>query len=347
MSSDSESQPSVPRLSVVPVCYGCKARLGSWPRCGRALLAAYPPGSSQAPAKGPRKVADAIVASMAAQRRPQQGAVWCAPDPGLGGCCRNSREAAASPCRRAYCGARSEPCRAAGGLLPVRLLAAAADLAADGVRTRQAQVAGKRILTRPRGAILLPAMAGGAWRGNSAVYVGTFCGNEEEGCRAPFQGPAEAGYRAKQDMRKPDYMYWTGRGPYIQLRHTPDPGNSQWEIRAEGSRGPFCGFGAARVWLMANTIGQDGPRRPAGVAAAQRTAGQARHRVEFPLTTRNYELLEEAASRAGRARRRPCSRGRHWPPRGAGQRAGYAASGKLLRELYPRRRAGAQNRREP
>jgi hypothetical protein len=35
----------------------------------------------------------------------------------------------------AYCGARSEPCRAAGALLPVRLLAAAADLAAGGVGT--------------------------------------------------------------------------------------------------------------------------------------------------------------------------------------------------------------------
>ena len=35
---------------------------------------------------------------MAAQRRPQEGLVWCAPVPsGLGGCYRDSREAAASP----------------------------------------------------------------------------------------------------------------------------------------------------------------------------------------------------------------------------------------------------------
>jgi hypothetical protein len=54
----------------------------------------------------------------------------------------------------------------------------------------------------PRGAILLPVMAGGAWRGNNAVYVGAFCGSEEEGCQAPFQGYAEAGYRAKQDVHK-------------------------------------------------------------------------------------------------------------------------------------------------
>ena len=65
-----------------------------------------------------------------------------------------------------YCKASSEPCRAAGALLPVRLLAAAADLAADGVPTMpcQAPACGKRILTH-RGATLLPVMAGGAWRG--------------------------------------------------------------------------------------------------------------------------------------------------------------------------------------
>jgi hypothetical protein len=40
----------------------------------------------------------------------------------------------------------------------------------------------------PRGAILLPVMAGGARRGNSAVYVGAFCGSEENGSLAPFQG---------------------------------------------------------------------------------------------------------------------------------------------------------------
>ncbi|HXC83160.1 MAG TPA: hypothetical protein VNV62_15035 [Trebonia sp.] len=33
-------------------------------------------------------------ASMGAERPPQQGAVSCAPDPGLGGYCHNSREAA-------------------------------------------------------------------------------------------------------------------------------------------------------------------------------------------------------------------------------------------------------------
>ena len=113
---------------------------------------------------------------------------------------RGRREPVPPP---AYCRARSEPCRAAGGLLPVRLLAAAADLAADGVRTLPGPGCGEAYSYAPRSAILLPAMAGGAWRGNSAVYVGAFCGNEEEGFRAPFQGPAEDGYRPKQDMRKP------------------------------------------------------------------------------------------------------------------------------------------------
>ena len=65
------------------------------------------------------------------------------------------------------------------------------------------QVAGTVFWRVSRGAILLPVMAGGARRGNSAVYVGAFCGSEEEGCQTPFQGCAETGYRAKQDMRKP------------------------------------------------------------------------------------------------------------------------------------------------
>ena len=63
---------------------------------------------------------------------------------------------------------------------------------------------GKRILAR---AAWCHFMAGdGRWclAWNSAVYVGAFCGSDEEGGSAPFQGCAEAGYRAKQDMRKPD-----------------------------------------------------------------------------------------------------------------------------------------------
>jgi hypothetical protein len=75
------------------------------------------------------------------------------------------------------------PLRAAGALLPVRLLAAAADLTA-GLRGVPAlpgsQVAAGVFLRVPLGVILRPVMADGAWRGNSAVYVGAFCGSEEK-----------------------------------------------------------------------------------------------------------------------------------------------------------------------
>ena len=70
-------------------------------------------------ATGPRKMADAIVASMAEQRRPQQqGAVWRESDPGrsrrvLPQFTRGRRELVPPP---AYCGTRSKPCRA--GLVP-------------------------------------------------------------------------------------------------------------------------------------------------------------------------------------------------------------------------------------
>ena len=81
--------------------------------------------------------------------------MWCAPVPsGLGGCCRNSREAAASP----GCEERILTCAAWCHFI-----------AGDG----------RRCL---------------AW--NTAVYVGAFCGSEEESDFAPFQGCSEAGYRA-------------------------------------------------------------------------------------------------------------------------------------------------------
>jgi hypothetical protein len=197
--SDSESQPSVPCLSVVPVCYGCKARLGSWPRCGRALQAAYPPwviaGAGEGSAQGGRR-----------HRRKHGGAATTAT--GNGVVCARSRSRRVLP---QLTRGRREPVpprvlrgvqgvlRAAGALLPVRLLAAA-DLAADGVRTLPG--CREAYSYAPRSAILLPAMAGGAWRGNSAVYVGAFCANEKEGCQAPFQGPAEDGYQPQQDVRK-------------------------------------------------------------------------------------------------------------------------------------------------
>ncbi len=100
---------------------------------------------------------------------------------------------------------QSEPCRAAGALLPALLLATAADPGRGSSRRAcpaGLQVAGTVFWRVSRGALLLPVMAGGARRGNSAVYVGAFCGSEEESGLAPFQGCAEAGYRAKQDVHK-------------------------------------------------------------------------------------------------------------------------------------------------
>jgi hypothetical protein len=89
----------------------------------------------------------------------------------------------------------------------------------------------------PRGAILLPVMAGGARHGNSAVYVGAFCGSEEEGCQAPFQGYAEAGYRAKQDVRKTALCIDRARSIH-KLIPVPGPaGNSPVGYCAEGAVG--------------------------------------------------------------------------------------------------------------
>ena len=87
-------------------------------------------------------------------------------------------------------GRAASPARAAGALLPVRLLAPVTDLAAGlrGVPACRAPVVGSVFLRVPRGAILLPVMTGGAWRGNSDAYVGTFCGSAEESHFAAFPG---------------------------------------------------------------------------------------------------------------------------------------------------------------
>ena len=143
-----------------------------------------------------------------------------------GAAATHARPPRARAAARVLRGAQRALLRAAGALLPARLLATAADLTA-GLRGVPAlpgsQVAGSVFLRVPRGAILLPVMAGGAWRGNSAVYVGAFCGSEEEGCQAPFQGCAEAGYRAKQDTRKPDICMDRARSPHTiaAIQRTP------------------------------------------------------------------------------------------------------------------------------
>ena len=99
-------QLSVAGLSVVPVCSG---DMSYQPCVAGQLTALWAGASSGRRAEGPRRRwrsvcarwAGAIAASMAAQRRPQQGAVWCVPDPGRSRrVLRDPRKAAVSPCRR-------------------------------------------------------------------------------------------------------------------------------------------------------------------------------------------------------------------------------------------------------
>ena len=82
---------------------------------------------------------------------------------------------------------------------------------ADATRARQprVQVARSAFLRVPRGAILWPVMAGGAWRGIALSMLVHFAAAKRkvawylQGCAGrPFQGCAEAGYRAKQDVHK-------------------------------------------------------------------------------------------------------------------------------------------------
>ena len=65
------------------------------------------------------------------------------------------------------------------------------------------RVAGSVFLRVPRGAILLPVMAGGAWRGMTLSMLAYFAAATRKAALRPFQGCAEAGYRAEQDMHKP------------------------------------------------------------------------------------------------------------------------------------------------
>jgi hypothetical protein len=138
-------------------------------------------------------VADTIAASTAAQRRPQQEALWCEPDPGRfrrvpPQSTRGRHEPVPPP---AYCGRRASPAARPVPFCWHRFLPPPLTLAA-GLRGVPAlpgrQVAGTVFWRVSRGAILLPVTVGSARRGNSAVYVGAFCGSEEEGCHAPFQG---------------------------------------------------------------------------------------------------------------------------------------------------------------
>jgi hypothetical protein len=178
-------------------------------------------GSSQALATGPR--ARWPTRSSRAWRRSdgrRRGRCGARPIPaGLGECCRNSPKAAAGPCRRPRtAGHAASP--AARGRCPSCAGMASCPPQLTLPRVFAAclpagpQIAGSVFLRVSCGAILLPVMAGGAWRGNSAAYVGAFYGSEEGGCWAPFQGCAETGYRASKMCLKQLYVL-TVRGLYI------------------------------------------------------------------------------------------------------------------------------------
>ena len=205
MAADSAFRSSLPRLPWSrPGPAACHARRAAGKLAAlRSGASSDRPvqGSSRALAKGPRKVADC-------DRREHGGAATAArgrcgaPGPGLGGCCRNSREAAASPCRRRVLrGAASPAAR------PVPFCGTASCPAADltalrGMPALPGPGCGERILTRAAWCHFIAGDGRRCLAWNIAVYVGAFCGSEEEGCQAPFQGCAEAGYRAKQDVHK-------------------------------------------------------------------------------------------------------------------------------------------------
>jgi hypothetical protein len=208
MGADSGFRPSVPRLSVAPVCYDCKACDWEADRAvGGRFWWPWPTrrGSSQASATGPRKVADAIVASMTAQRRRNRERYGMRPIPvTAGAAATHARPPRARAAARVLRGAQRALLRAAGALLPTRLLATALPDRGSSRRACPAGVpgCGKRILVH---AVWCHFIAGDgrrclAW--NIAVYVGVFCAAKRKVARRLSRVYAEAGYRAKQDVPK-------------------------------------------------------------------------------------------------------------------------------------------------
>ena len=169
MAADSGFQPSVPRLSVAPVCYGCKA-------CDWELTALWAGASSGRPAEGHRRRRRRVRArwptrsSRAWRRSDGRNRQRCGMRPipvTAGAAATHARPPRARAAARVLRGAQRALPRAAGALLPARLLATATDLTASLHSVPSlpgSQVAGGVFFRVPRGAILLPVMAGGAWR---------------------------------------------------------------------------------------------------------------------------------------------------------------------------------------
>ena len=116
--------------------------------------------------------------------------------------------------------------RAAGALLPARLLATAAGLAA-GLRgvpgLPGSQIAGGVFLRVPRaacrvprGAILRPVMTGGAWREIALFMLVHFAAAKRKVARRLSRVALRPGTGRSKIRVNPTYV-WTGRGPHIQL----------------------------------------------------------------------------------------------------------------------------------
>ena len=158
----------------------------------------------------------------------QQRAVRYAPDPGHGGCCRNSREAATSPCRRPRTAGRAAS-PAARGRCPSADTASYLTAGLRGVPALPgSQVAGSVFSCMPCGAILLPVMAGGAWRGISLSMLVYFAAAKRKvaRCRVRFMAatasalacdpPTGSGHPGRQPSsstwripRAADHAPWT------------------------------------------------------------------------------------------------------------------------------------------
>jgi len=140
--------------------------------------------------------------------------------------------------------------------------------------------------------------------------------------------PLRTGTGRSKIRVNPTYV-WTGRGPYIQLRYTADPGKSPVGNLALKGPGAFL-----RLWstgMAETTIGKTS--RGAPQRSRRPRDGSRRHKVEFRLNDEELELLEEAASRSGRARGAHAAEITMAALRG-GPAAENAALREMLRELY-------------
>ena len=129
-----------------------------------------------------------------------------------------------------------------------------------------------------------------------------FAAAKRKGCRAPFQGCAEAGYRVKQDVLKTALCIDRARSIHKLIPVPPAlPEIPQWDIAPKGAAGLARKLKAARECDMASMIDDKAGRGEAQGSRRPRQQAKRSHRVGFSLTGEEYALLEAAAGRAGRA----------------------------------------------